>query len=263
MEGLKLEIFNWLIELDDKEAAEFLSDNCDLDNRYIETYFALDSDLETNMFDVIINVPLKLHRKLNDYKSEVSKIESAIKEYAQTDSIIIRNIEWRPYAKNAKDSSYNQNVEEISKILTHEYVSKQIRLMHDSIETNPHLALGISKELIETCCKYILEEAGIKYEKDWDILRLVKETNRNIDLLPYEIENKKIVESSIAKILSGLSNIVHGITELRNSFGTGHGHSPNFKMLDKIYTKLAVSSSSDFAVFYLSLIEIKKNKSSS
>ena len=38
MEGLKLEIFNWLIELDDKEAAEFLSDNCDLDNRYVDTH---------------------------------------------------------------------------------------------------------------------------------------------------------------------------------------------------------------------------------
>ena len=62
------------------------------------------------MFDIIINIPLKLHSKLNDYKSEVSKIESAIKEYAQTNSIIIRNIYWRPCAKNAKDSSYNQNV---------------------------------------------------------------------------------------------------------------------------------------------------------
>ncbi len=260
MEGLKLEIFNWLIELDDKEAAEFLSDNCDLDNRYVDTHFALDIDSKTNMFDIIINIPLKLYSKLNDYKSEVSKIESAIKEYAQTNSIIIRNIYWRPCAKNAKDSSYNQNVEEISKIMTQEYVRNQIRLMYDLIETNPHLALEISNELIETCCKCILEEAGIKYEKDWDILKFVRETKRNVDFLPYEIENKKLAKSSITKILSDLCDIIHGLTESRDSFRTDHGHSPNFKMHDTIYIKLAVLSSSNFAVFYLSLIELKRIK---
>lgn len=60
--------------------------------------------------------------------------------------------------------------------------------------------------------------------------------------------------------MSGFSNIVHGITELRNSYGTGHGHLPEFKTLNVIYIKLAVSASSELAIFYLSLEQLKKEK---
>lgn len=74
----------------------------------------------------------------------------------------------------------DKKAEQITEILTQEYVNKQIRLMNNSIESNPHLALGISKELIETCCKHILNEEGIDINKDWDIARLVKETNKSI-----------------------------------------------------------------------------------
>ena len=92
---------------------------------------------------------------------------------------------------------------------------------------------------------------------------MVKETNKQIDLMPFEVENIELAKSSIAKILGGFSTIAHGITELRNSYGTGHGHSPEFKTLDGIYVKLAVSASSEIAVFYLSLEQLKKEKSSS
>ena len=74
------------------------------------------------------------------------------------------------------------------------------------------------------------------------------------------IENIELAKSSIAKILGGFSNIVHGITELRNSYGTGHGHSPDFIMLDGMYIKLAVSSSSELALFYLTLQKTKQKR---
>jgi hypothetical protein len=261
MDELKSQIFNWLTELEEKKAADFFM-NCSIDPRFIDLYFSMDGFNETSLFDVTINVPLKIHRKLEQYSEEVSAIESAIKESSQSDGIYVRNIDWRPFVKNSIRANNEKKTEEISKILTHEYVYKQIKLMNDSIESNPHLALGISKELIETCCKHILKEEGVKYEKEWDILKLVKETNKKIDLMPFEVDNKELAVSSIAKVLSGFSNIVQGITELRNSYGTGHGHLPDFKMLDGIYTKLAVSSSSELSVFYLTLMEMKKNKSS-
>lgn len=81
--------------------------------------------------------------------------------------------------------------------------------------------------------------------------------------MPFQVENIDLAKSSIAKILGGFSNIVHGITELRNSYGTGHGHSPEFKTLDGIYIKLAVSSSSELAIFYLNLRQVNTEKSSS
>lgn len=258
MEGITLQIFDWLTELEELKAADFLS-NCFIDNHYIDTLFELSSDDEKYMYDVTVNVPLKFHKILDQYAKEVSSIESAITEFAESSGIYVRNIDWRPYIKSNIEANSDEKAAKISSILSHEYVNKQIKLMYNSIEKNPHLALGISKELIETCCKYILKEEGINFEKDWDILKLVKETNNKIDLMPFNVDNKELAKSSIAKILSGFSNIVHGITELRNSYGTGHGHSPDFKMLDVIYTKLAVSASSELAQFYLTLMELKKN----
>ncbi len=256
MEGVKGHVFDWLIELEEDKAADLLKE-CEIDQVYIDTLFRMDSDLETHMYEVIISVPLKIHRKIDEYRTEVSAIESSIREVGEADGIYVRDISWRPYLKSEHRSQNDKTAEKITELLTQEYVSKQVRLMNQSIETNPHLALGISKELIETCCKHILNVAGIEISKEWDVSKLVKETNKQIDLMPFEVENIELARSSIGKILGGFSTIAQGITELRNSYGTGHGHSPEFKALDGIYIKLAVSASSQLAVFYLSLLKLK------
>ncbi|CDT28683.1 hypothetical protein BN1088_60005 [Sphingobacterium sp. PM2-P1-29] len=261
MSGLKGHISEWLIELGEIKAANFLND-CEIDQTYIDTLFSMDSDGETYMYEVTISVPLKTHRIIVDYAAETSAIESAITEAGESDGIYVRSISWRPYLKNEHKKQIDKKAEEITQLLTQEYVNKQIRLMNNSIENNPHVALGISKELIETCCKHILNKANIEISKDWDIAKLVKETNKQIDLVPFEVENIELAKTSVAKILSGFSNIVHGITELRNSYGTGHGHLPEFKSLDIVYIKLAVSASSELAIFYLSLEQLNEKKSS-
>lgn len=261
MEEFKGHIYDWLIELDEKEAAQFLND-CEFEQIFIDSAFSMDSDGETHIYEVVVSVPLKMHRKLGEFKNETSAIESAIAESGQSSGIYVREISWRPYLKNEFKNQSDKRAEQITELLNPEYVNKQIRLMNNSIEDNPHLALGISKELIETCCKHIMKEAGSEIDKDWDVARLVKEANKKINLVPFQVDNVELAKSSVAKILSGFSNIVHGITELRNSYGTGHGHSPEFKNLDKIYTRLVVSASSELAIFYLSLVQIKDELSS-
>src|SRR5690554_5110612 len=214
MSELKGHIFDWLIELGEEKAANFL-DDCEIDQTYIDTLFSMDSDVETYMYEVTVSIPLKTYRKIDEYAEETSAIESAITEAGQSDGIYVRNISWRPYLKNEHKKQIDKKAEKITQLLTQEYVNKQIKLMNNSIESNPHLALGISKELIETCCKYILNKVGVEISKEWDIAKLVKETNKQIDLMPFEVENIELARKSIAKILSGFSNIVHGITELR------------------------------------------------
>ena len=84
-------------------------------------------------------------------------------------------------------------------------------------------------------------------------------TYKVLDYTPFDMKNRDIVKTSIAKILGGFSNIVHGITELRNSYGSGHGHDPNFKMLDSVFVKLAVTAASELAIFYLTLHKSKNS----
>ena len=71
-----------------------------------------------------------------------------------------------------KKTSYIKN------ILNADYVSQQINLMEASIENSPHISIGLAKELIETCCKSILDERAHPYDKNWDLLKLMKETTK-------------------------------------------------------------------------------------
>jgi hypothetical protein len=216
----------------------------------------MDSDRESYIYEAIIFVPLKMYKDLENYNTEAIKVENAINESADSNGIHLRKLEWKPYLETDHNKNINHG-EKIVEILDKEYVSKQIRLMNQSVSENPHLALGTAKELIETCCKFLLIENKTSYSKDWDLPKLIKETNKVIDLIPFEVENKELAITSTSKILSGFSNIVHGVTELRNSYGSGHGHEPSFKMIDEIYIKLAVGAASELALFYLSLHDLK------
>jgi len=262
MDGLTLQVYNWLKDIDEDEAAMFLND-CYIESVYIDTLFDLhDEENITHMFNVIVFVPPKKYKQLGNYGTVTGIIEEAINDNGKGAGVYVRNIEWRPRIIIDDERRTKQVGNEILEIINEDYVRSKIRLMDISINSNPHLAIGTAKELIETCCKGILKYHSIVVDKNWDVLRLVKETNKIIDLIPFDVENKEKAEFAVSKILSGFSNISHGITELRNQYGSGHGHHPDFKEIDVLYAKLAVAASSELARFYLTIVNIKKKNAS-
>lgn len=145
----------------------------------------------------------------------------------------------------------------LKQILDAEYVTQQIDLMEVSIENAPHVSIGIAKELIETCCKSILEERKQTYDKNWDLPRLMKETTKLLKLTPDNIPNEMKASSSIKQILGSLSSVVQGISEIRNEYGSGHGKNGKFKGLQPRHAKLAVGAASTLAIYLLETHKIK------
>ena len=148
---------------------------------------------------------------------------------------------------------------EIKKIFGADYVSQQINLMESSIESSPHISIGLAKELIETCCKSILNKRGEIYDKNWDLPKLMKETTKLLKLTPDDIPNEVKAADSIKKILGSLSSVVQGIGEVRNEYGSGHGKDGKFKGLQPRHAKLAVGAASTLAIYLLETHEIKQN----
>lgn len=146
----------------------------------------------------------------------------------------------------------------IKKLLNAEYVSQQITLMESSIDKSPHIAIGLAKELIETCCKSILDELTVGYEKGWDLIKLMKETTKHMKLTPDDISDEIKAATSIKQILGSLSAVVHGIGELRNEYGSGHGKDGNFIGLQPRHAKLAVGAASTLAIYLLETHELRK-----
>ena len=165
---------------------------------------------------------------------------------------------WRKIVEDfCVTSSFN---EEIKNILSSDYVNSQIQLMNDSIENNPHVAIGKAKELLETISKKILTDENIEYASDEKLTSLDKKVRK---LLNLSVDENSSQIPGVKQILGGLAGISSGMSELRNSYGDGHGRVVNFKTLPSRYAKLAVGVASTYVLFLLETYAYyKSNKAS-
>ena len=130
-----------------------------------------------------------------------------------------------------------------------DYISAQIDLMLNLKDENPTEAIGKAKELIESCCKTILELEGYTIDKDWEVPRLVDETFKHFHLMPKNITDDVKGAKSIKAILGNLKAIAQGVAELRNLYGSGHGKSSSYKGLESRHASLAIGSSTTLVRF--------------
>ena len=137
------------------------------------------------------------------------------------------------------------------------YVSQQITRMEAAVYNDPSLAIGTAKELIETCCKTILENRGIQVASNLDLPQLVKATSKELALTPDDIPEQAKAADTIRRLLSNLATITQGLAELRNQYGTGHGKIAQTKGLSSRHPKLAVGAASTLAVFLLETHETR------
>lgn len=130
-----------------------------------------------------------------------------------------------------------------------DHLADQIRRMKDSVETDPSLAIGTAKELIETCCKTILSERGHKVSSTPDITTLTKATFKELNLVPEGVPNSAKGAGVIKRLLSNLSTVGIGLAELRSLYGTGHGQHGSTTGLTTRHAKLAVGAAATLAIF--------------
>lgn len=171
-------------------------------------------------------------------------------EIAQTDEISGKPV-YSGRQKSIGQAHLTAKKVEIKKYLNTAYVNSKINTMTDAVNKDTDLAIGTAKELLETTCKSFLKQKAITIETDWTLPQLIKATTNSLDFAPKEADDPDKAEKSIKQILGGITSIVHGLAELRNSYGTGHGKDANFKGLEIKYAKLFVGVVSEIAIFYL------------
>jgi len=138
-----------------------------------------------------------------------------------------------------------------------EYLSSQINSMLDMTKTNPTEAIGKAKELIESCCKTILDERNIVWNKNWDVSQLVGEVIKVLKLMPKDIPENAPAATEMKSLLGNLRAIATNMAALRNAYGSGHGKSASYKGLEPRHAKLAVGSGITLVEF---LWETHKNR---
>jgi hypothetical protein len=141
------------------------------------------------------------------------------------------------------------NLSETAEKFEWSHLSEQIERMQDAVETDPALAIGTAKELIETVCKTILEERGKPVTGTPDIPTLTKALLKELNLVPEGIKEATRGSDVIKSILRSLGTIGNDLGQLRGLYGTGHGQTAKAKGLQPRHAKLAVGVASSFATF--------------
>jgi hypothetical protein len=131
------------------------------------------------------------------------------------------------------------------------YLLRQLERIEASIDADPWLAIGTAKELVETVCKTILTDLGKPIDSGWRLMELCKEARKELKLTPDDIPNSNRAADTVKRLLGNLAMIVQGLTELRNPYGTGHGHEGRAKGLKPRHARLAAGAASTLALFLL------------
>jgi hypothetical protein len=203
-------------------------------------------------------LPMTVHPRVRTNPAEVSKLVEIFNKHLDADGFEIAQtdeISGKPvYSGRQKAIGQSHLVAkkvEIKKYLNTGYVNGKINTMTDAIHKDTDLAIGTAKELLETTCKSILKQKGITIDPDWTLPQLLKATTNCLDFTPKEADDPEKADKAIRQILGGITSIVHGVAELRNGYGTGHGKDADFKGLEIKYAKLFVGVVSEIAILYL------------
>ena len=133
--------------------------------------------------------------------------------------------------------------------IDNDWMQKKIERIQNSVETDPELAIGTAKELVESCCKTILSQHGVDFSGNDNLPKLVRQVAQVLKLVPENISNEAKGSESIRKILGSLSAISQSLAELRSLYGTGHGHEGGHRGLQPRHARLAASAAITYATF--------------
>ncbi len=141
-------------------------------------------------------------------------------------------------------------------------LTRQLERLREAVDDDPGLAIGTAKEMLETTCKTILDDLGVAIQPNWDIPELLRETRKQLKLLPDDIPDAARGAETIKRLLSSLGQIGHGLAELRNLYGSGHGRSGRVKGLSSRHARLAVGAVTTLVQFLFETHRDRKRRES-
>jgi hypothetical protein len=133
-----------------------------------------------------------------------------------------------------------------------------ISRIKNAINADPSLAIGSSKELVEATCKAILVDRKVLFSATADLPELVHLVSEQLQLVAANVTDAAKGAKSIRKVLGSLTNIVYGISELRNLYGSGHGRPPMQKGLGPRHARLCAGVASALSLFLMETAKEKK-----
>jgi hypothetical protein len=102
-------------------------------------------------------------------------------------------------------------------------VDQHLQRIAANIDRDPAAAVASSKEVVESVCKFILDDYGVSYSPTDDLLTLYKAAAAQLKLNREAVPGSAKGSAAAHRVLQNLSTAVQSLAELRNELGLGHG----------------------------------------
>lgn len=126
----------------------------------------------------------------------------------------------------------------------------------DRRSSDPEGAITSARTLIETVCKHILDDMGVKYDDTVDLPKLYKKTADILNLAP-----SQHTAEVFKQILGSCTAIIEGLGTLRNRLSDAHGKGKMGVKPAPRHAELAVNLSGALASYLLATWEARKETS--
>jgi hypothetical protein len=112
--------------------------------------------------------------------------------------------------------------------------------------SDPEGAVTIARTLLETVCKYILDEQDIDYDDSAELPKLYRAVSESLNLAP-----SQHTEQIVKQILGGCCSVVEGLGAFRSRSGDAHGKSKHVGKAKPRHAALAVNLAGSVCSFLI------------
>lgn len=204
---------------------------------------------------------IKLISDINQLKKELEKtkykfeIDKHYKNYMEQCNNFLEGSRGSPIPENMKKIEIIESSPIFYMIKNYIPIEKNINFDEPYINTqwqkalerkisDPEGAITISRTLLESVLKYILDEKKIIYSDNTDLSELYKKVAKSLNLAPEQHQ-----EQIFKQILGGANGVVSGLCSLRNKLGDAHGKGKIKVKPKERHSELAVNLSGTITLF--------------
>jgi hypothetical protein len=150
--------------------------------------------------------------------------------------------------KGVLDESTSKTIEKFNQ----DYINAQWLKALERKADDPEGAITSARTLIETICKYILDEFDVYYKDDIELPKLYKLTAEKLNLAP-----DQHTEQIFKQILGGCQSVIEGLGSLRNKLSDSHGKRVSQAKPTARHAELAVNLAGTMTTFLLETYDFK------
>ena len=129
--------------------------------------------------------------------------------------------------------------------------------INGGVRDDPAATIASCKELLESTCKFVLEDYDVAYSTKDDLLSLYKKAAQALKLNAESVPESAKGSQAAQRALRSMSTVVQSIAELRDELGLGHGRTVPSRALAR-HARLTAALTTGIVQFLLDTWQVRR-----